>query len=175
MILPLSIPICAYLLLLLEGVECFSNDKSQHATNLDQNLNKKVQSTKKYNIVCNYASWSAKCKDHGQCKPEGLDPFLCTHLIYAYARIDNYGRILSRDPEIDLSPAQGIGGFAMFKNLKEINSMLKTLIRIGPSRESFAKFSAITNDPQKKGVFIASTVNFLQKFHFDGVDLDWVS
>jgi hypothetical protein len=43
----------------------------------------------KYKKVCYVTNWSQYRKYPAQFVPENVDPFLCTHLIYAFAYIDN--------------------------------------------------------------------------------------
>jgi len=36
-----------------------------------------------------------------------------------------------------------------------------------------SKYSILVNDPLKRRKFIQATVAYLQKYNFDGLDLDW--
>lgn len=39
--------------------------------------------------VCYYTNWSQYRKDIGKFLPEDLDPYLCTHIVFAFATLKN--------------------------------------------------------------------------------------
>jgi len=47
-----------------------------------------VQAADGFRIVCVYANWAQYRPGDGRFLPEDVDPSLCTHLIYAYAKLD---------------------------------------------------------------------------------------
>ena len=58
----------------------------------NKNKNRKAKNYEemyKYKKVCYVTNWSQYREKPGQFLPENVDPFLCTHLIYAFAYIDN--------------------------------------------------------------------------------------
>jgi hypothetical protein len=58
----------------------------------NRNKNKKAKNFEemyKYKKVCYITNWSQYREKPAQFLPEHVDPFLCTHLIYAFAYIDN--------------------------------------------------------------------------------------
>lgn len=40
-------------------------------------------------VICYHTNWSQYRSGLGQFYPENIDPFLCTHIIYAFAKITN--------------------------------------------------------------------------------------
>uniref|UniRef100_UPI0013E3423C glycoside hydrolase family 18 protein n=1 Tax=Paenibacillus alginolyticus TaxID=59839 RepID=UPI0013E3423C len=64
------------------------------------------------------------------------------------------------------------GSFGELKRLKAANPHLKTIISVGGWSWS-NRFSDVAADPQIRANFANSAVNFLRKYSFDGVDLDW--
>ena len=42
-----------------------------------------------YKRICYYTNWAQYRPGFGKFTPQDVDPFLCTHLVYAYATIDN--------------------------------------------------------------------------------------
>ena len=42
-----------------------------------------------YKRVCYYTNWSQNRPGLGKFLPEDIDPFLCTHIIYAYGKIED--------------------------------------------------------------------------------------
>ena len=39
-------------------------------------------------LVCYHTNWSQYRPDSGKFFPENIDPFLCTHIIYAFAKLE---------------------------------------------------------------------------------------
>lgn len=42
-----------------------------------------------YKKVCYFTNWAQYRPGLGKFQPENIDPFLCTHIIYAFAYVDN--------------------------------------------------------------------------------------
>ena len=42
-----------------------------------------------YKRICYYTNWAQYRPGFGKFTPQDIDPFLCTHLVYAYVTIDN--------------------------------------------------------------------------------------
>lgn len=50
----------------------------------------------------------------------------------------------------------------------------KVLIAIGGWNDSLGnKYSRLVNNPTSRARFVTSVVEFIEKWHFDGLDLDW--
>ena len=61
-------------------------------------------------VVCYVAGWAWYRPGNGQFLVENIDPMLCTHIIYAFARLDNVTHsIQSLDPFLDTEENGGIG------------------------------------------------------------------
>ena len=122
-----------------------------------------------YLRVCYYLS-SAQYRD-GDTKfvPSNIDPFLCTHIVFAFAQISN-GRIAAfeyNDAEM----------YAAIDKLKKVNPALKTLLAVGgwnhEGNAGFSPFSAMVATQGSRKTFIDSAKDYLRKYEFDGLDLDW--
>ncbi len=51
---------------------------------------------------------------------------------------------------------------------------IKVLIAIGGWNDSEgSKYSRLVNDPSARSKFVAHVVEFIEKYGFDGLDLDW--
>nr|XP_022901760.1 acidic mammalian chitinase-like [Onthophagus taurus] len=120
-------------------------------------------------LVCYYANWAAYRNGDGKFEIKNIDPNLCTHLIYAFVGLndDSTIKILDSWQGVDLA------GFKNFNNLRNKNSKLKTLIAIGGASEGSAKYSAMVSSASNRKKFIQSAVKFIQKYKFNGFDLDW--
>ncbi|XID94886.1 glycosyl hydrolase family 18 protein [Paenibacillaceae bacterium WGS1546] len=90
------------------------------------------------------------------------------------------GSIVMGDPWIDAQKSNPgdvwsdpiKGNFKQLQKLKQTNPNLKTIISVGGWSWS-NRFSDVAADPVLRDNFANSAVNFLRKYQFDGVDLDW--
>ena len=82
-------------------------------------------SAKNYVRVCYHTNWSQYRPGAGKFFPENIDPFLCTHLNYAFAKIDRNTNKLAmfewNDDQL----------YPRFNALKQKNPELKTLLAVG--------------------------------------------
>ena len=125
-------------------------------------------------LVCYFGSWSTYRWSTGKFDVEDIDPFLCTHLVFGFAGLDqNTHTIKSLDPYNDLYEEWGRGAFQRFTGLKEINPGLKTLLAIGGWNEGSTKYSEMASTPERRAVFIQSALDMVLEHNFDGLDLDW--
>ena len=115
---------------------------------------------------------------NGKMEITDIDPTLCTHLIYSFVGVSDNNGIKVNDPWGDLSVADGGGlnGYNKFNSLKEKNPEVKTLVAIGGWDDKGTInpiFSAIASDPARRRQFVENAVTFLNKYSFDGLDIDW--
>ena len=123
-------------------------------------------------VVCYYASWAVYRPGNGRMEISDIDPTLCTHLIYSFVGIIRDG-IKINDPWADLPDGGGKNGFNKFIKLKNRNPNAKILVGVGGWNERSEKFSSMASDPGRRQQFVENAVNFLKKFGFDGLDMDW--
>lgn len=86
-------------------------------------------------IVCYLGSWSVYRPSLAKFTPENINPFLCTHLIYAFAGLSSKYELKPFDSYNDITQ----GGYRKFTSLKEHNKQLKTLIAVGGWNEGSAR------------------------------------
>ncbi|KAL0603890.1 Oviduct-specific glycoprotein, partial [Plecturocebus cupreus] len=117
-----------------------------------------------YKLVCYFTSWAHSRPGPASILPHDLDPFLCTHLIFAFASMNN-NRIVAKDLQDEniLYPE--------FNKLKERNRELKTLLSIGGWDFGTLRFTTMLSTFANRGKFIASVVSLLRTHDFDGLDL----
>ncbi len=97
------------------------------------------------------------------------DPTILTHINYAHGRFKN--------------PKTGDGGIVITESkkcpiskviaLKEKNPRLKVLVMIGGWGGHADGFSMMARDAAKRTEFCKSVKENLDKYHLDGVDIDW--
>ncbi|XP_076330487.1 putative chitinase 10 [Tachypleus tridentatus] len=131
------------------------------------------RNSKPYKVVCYLGSWANYRWGDGKYKIEDIDPFICTHLIYGFAKLDLNNKIAAYDPYLDLVENWGLGAFKRFNDLRKINPELTTILAIGGWNEGSVKYSNMARDPAKRKIFIDSCVEFLLNHNFDGLDMDW--
>lgn len=107
--------------------------------------------------------------------PEDIDANLCTHVVYAYADLDEKTHtIVPSRPQIDL-------GMKMFQRVTKLMNTLgrKVVLSLGGVRDTaqgkystaHGKYSKLLTDAAVRKNFIAKAIEFLQTHNFDGLDL----
>ncbi|KAK6618323.1 hypothetical protein RUM44_002775 [Polyplax serrata] len=121
-------------------------------------------------LVCYLQGWANHRKEPLKFNSNKIDPFACTHLIYAYAGIDphTFG-IYPQNEEHDIVQ----GGYRSVVGLKRLNPDLKVLISVAGWSTGESKFSRMVSSATRRQKFVKSIAKFLDTYNFDGVDLDW--
>lgn len=124
--------------------------------------------------VCYYTNWSESraVVDFRFHLKEHLDPFLCTHLIYAFANINptelRIERVYSSE---DDGKVPGSGFMFDFTALKKKNPKLKTILSIGG--EHSGEFQLIMGSDKNIKTFAQNIYIYIRDRNFDGIDIDW--
>ncbi|XP_033099829.1 probable chitinase 10 isoform X2 [Anneissia japonica] len=135
-------------------------------------ITREVHSLTSYKRICYYTNWAQYRQGNGKFTPEDIDPFICTHIVYAYASMnDQYELIPTEWNDEDTKWSQGM--YSKVNALKEVNSDLKVILSVGGWSFSVHKFSAMASTSVNRAHFISTTVSYLRERNFDGIDLDW--
>ncbi|XP_068221164.1 chitinase-3-like protein 1 isoform X2 [Palaemon carinicauda] len=128
-------------------------------------------------VVCYFSSWARYRPGDGMFDVDNIDPFLCTHIVFAFTGLSNHTwEIEVLDPWNELCPDEPGGNYCAFKRtvaLKKYNPDLKVVIAIGGWNEGSEDYSVMAASPQKRSIFVTSVTRFLRKYGFDGLDFDW--
>lgn len=124
---------------------------------------------------------------------------MCTHVVYAFAGLNGTtNEIRSLDPWQDLKDNYGKGGYERITNLRQTFPHLKVTISssycmwckivaspfffliknkvslaIGGWNEGSKNYSRMAADREQRKRFVQSALDFVLKYKFDGLDLDW--
>ncbi|XP_041364780.1 acidic mammalian chitinase-like [Gigantopelta aegis] len=122
-------------------------------------------------IVCYHTNWSQYRPGVGKFVPDDINPRLCTHINYAFAKIvENHLEAFEWNDE---STDWSTGMYEKFVNTKQKNPNVKLLLSVGGWNMGSAPFHAMVATAAGRHEFATTSVKFLRYHHFDGLDLDW--
>ncbi|KAM6217122.1 oviduct-specific glycoprotein [Rhynchocyon petersi] len=117
-----------------------------------------------HKLVCYFSNWAYSRPAPASILPQDLDPFLCTHLIFAFASMENNQIVAKNAQDENIF-------YPEFNKLKKKNRALKTLLSIGGWDFGTKRFTAMLSTPTSREKFIDSVISLLRTHDFDGLDL----
>lgn len=125
-------------------------------------------------VVCYISTWAVYRPGRGSFSLDNIDPNLCTHLVYAFAGLNaSSNSIRSLDPWQDLKDDYGKGGYEKITGLRKTYPHLKISLAIGGWNEGSKNYSRLSAQPEARRSFVKSATEFVRRYNFDGLDLDW--
>lgn len=122
-----------------------------------------------YKLVCYFTNWAWYRKGVGKYVPENIDTDLCTHVVYGFAVLDYTElTIKTHDSWADIDN----------KFYERVVAMkdkgVKVTVAIGGWNDSAGdKYSRLVRSANSRAKFVAHVSKFIEKYGFDGLDLDW--
>ncbi|XP_044316703.1 probable chitinase 10 isoform X2 [Drosophila rhopaloa] len=126
-------------------------------------------SSEEFKVVCYFTNWAWYRPGQGKYVPEDIDANLCTHIVYGFAVLDsNSLTIKTHDSWAD------IDNRFYERVVKYKEKGLRVTVAIGGWNDSLgSKYARLVLDPQARQQFIKSVLAFVEKYGFEGLDLDW--
>lgn len=148
-------------------------------------------------MVCYFTNWAWYRRGAGRYLPEHIDHTLCTHIVYGFAVLDYSNLVIkAHDSWADFDNRKYrrlfpdfISKYYTFNSCLTNQSFiqgfyervvaykqrgLKVLLALGGWNDSEGdKYSRLVNNPASRQKFVNHALEFVEKYGFDGLDLDW--
>lgn len=122
-----------------------------------------------YKLVCYFTNWAWYRPGDGKYLPEEIDSRLCTHIVYGFAVLDSEKlTIKPHDSWADIDNK-------FYERVVAYKKKgLKVSLALGGWNDSLGdKYSRLVNDPAARARFVKQALEIVEKYGFDGLDLDW--
>ena len=122
-----------------------------------------------YKVVCYFTNWAWYRQGGGKYVPEDIDANLCSHIVYGFA-------VLNRET-LTIKPHDSWADFdnRFYERVVAYKKKgVKVTVAIGGWNDSAGdKYSRLVRNAASRARFIETVIEFIEKFGFDGLDLDW--
>lgn len=121
-----------------------------------------------FKVVCFVTNWSFYRKREGKYVPENLNPKLCTHIIFVYAKLDpDLLELQEFDKWTDLENQ-------LYSRTVGLDESVPVLLGIGGWTDSIGdKYTRLVSNAKQRKNFIQKAIYFLREHKFAGLHLDW--
>ncbi|XP_052068084.1 acidic mammalian chitinase-like isoform X1 [Mytilus californianus] len=123
-----------------------------------------------YKRVCYFTNWAQYRDGIGKYWAKDLDPHLCTHVVYAFAKV--VGNNIEPYEWNDINK-WAKGQYEMIRDVRSKNPTLKILLAIGGWNHGSDPFTKVVATQSNIDAFATYSMTFLRANGFDGLDLDW--
>lgn len=117
-------------------------------------------------LVCHMTNWAQYRPGMGKFTPDNIDPFLCTHVVYALVTINSFNQITPTEWNDEQQ-------FVRLNALKNVNPALKTLLTVGGNVNGLSPYITVVARPENRMAFIRSAISYLRTHNFDGLNVAW--
>ncbi|XP_059079233.1 probable chitinase 10 isoform X1 [Tigriopus californicus] len=127
-------------------------------------------------VVCYYPNWAYWRQGIGKYQVRDIDFSLCTHVIYSFAVLSPDYEIVAHDTYLDMAFNWGLGNYRLFDGMRGRYPNTKLMIALGgwdDSQDNKGRYQTMLRSQSYRQKFVNSAVLFLQKYGFDGLDLDY--
>ncbi|XP_071107641.1 uncharacterized protein [Haliotis cracherodii] len=122
--------------------------------------------------VCYMTNWSQNRPGDARFTVANItDVSLCTHIIIAFAQVNDSGNTLAPYEWNDDTPD---GTYAQVSKLRDSNPGLRVLLAVGGQTHGSAPFVAVVSDGDRINTFCDNVISYIRRINFDGVDIAWV-
>uniref|UniRef100_A0A182S9A2 chitinase n=1 Tax=Anopheles maculatus TaxID=74869 RepID=A0A182S9A2_9DIPT len=146
-----------------------SPEKQQPSPNESSEVEENFVDSDDYKVVCYFTNWAWYRQGNGKYLPEDIDADLCTHIVYGFAVLDREGlTIKPHDSWADIDNR-------FYERVVELKKKgKKVTVAIGGWNDSAGdKYSRLVRSAQARKRFVDNVMQFIAKYNFDGLDLDW--
>jgi GH18 family chitinase len=179
---PMKKSLSVFLLAVMSAAGAIVNAINFNSTSVDvalANIPVAAQLSKKF--VAYFIAWGIYGRNY---QPSDIPADKLTHINYAFANIDASGRVALGDSYADIDKAYPgdswdtslqpfRGTFNQIMNvIRKEHPHLKVLLSVGGWTWS-AKFSDVAKDDGGRETFAQSCLDMIEKYGFDGIDIDW--
>lgn len=122
-----------------------------------------------FKVVCYFTNWAWYRPGDGKYTPDNIDETLCTHIVYGFA-------VLNRD-SLTIRPHDSWADIdnRFYERLVALRAKgIHVTVAIGGWNDSLGdKYSKLVRDPAAREHFVKTVTEFIDKYNFEGLDLDW--
>lgn len=122
-----------------------------------------------YKVVCYFTNWAWYRPGEGKYTPDDIDENLCTHVVYGFAVLNREtSTIKTHDSWADIDNR-------FYERVVALRAKgIHVTVAIGGWNDSLGdKYSLLVLDPVRRARFVKTVAEFIEKYNFEGLDLDW--
>ncbi len=122
-----------------------------------------------FKVVCYFTNWAWYRPGDGKYTPDDIDESLCTHIVYGFAVLDREtSTIKTHDSWADIDNR-------FYERVVALRAKgIHVTLALGGWNDSLGdKYSVLVRSAANRARFVKQAIEFIEKYHFEGLDLDW--